>query len=57
MELTNLTGQGQVIISASTNLLQWVPIYTNPSTYGGIISFTDSNATAFAHRFYRATTP
>jgi hypothetical protein len=56
MELTNLTGQGAVVISASTNLLQWVPIYTNPSGYG-TASFTDSNAGAFPRRFYRATTP
>jgi hypothetical protein len=56
MQLTNLAGQGAVVISASTNLLQWVPIYTNPSGYG-TVSFTDSNAGAFPHRFYRATTP
>ncbi len=56
MELTNLVGQGAVVISASTNLLQWVSIYTNPSGYG-TASFTDSNAFAFPHRFYRATTP
>jgi hypothetical protein len=56
MELTNLTGQGQVVISASTNLLQWVPIYTNPSGYGTAY-ITDSNAGSFPHRFYRATTP
>jgi hypothetical protein len=56
MELTNLIGQGAVVISASTNLLQWVPIYTNPSGFGAA-SFTDSNAGGFSHRFYRATTP
>jgi hypothetical protein len=56
MQVTNLTGQGAVVISASTNLLQWVPIYTNPSGYGGF-SFIDSNAGSFSHRFYRATTP
>jgi len=56
MELTNLIGQGPVVISASTNLLQWIPIYTNPSGYG-TASFTDSNAGAFPHRYYRAATP
>jgi hypothetical protein len=56
MELTNLIGQGAVVISASTNLLQWIPIYTNPSGYG-TASFTDSNAGAFPRRFYRAATP
>jgi hypothetical protein len=56
MQLTNLTGQEQVVISASTNLLQWVPIYTNPSGYG-TVSFTDSNAGSLPWRFYRAATP
>jgi hypothetical protein len=56
LQLTNLTGQGQVVIDASTNLLQWVPIYTNPSTFG-TFSFIDTNAAAFPLRFYRATTP
>lgn len=56
LELTNLSGQGAVVISASTNLRQWLPIYTNPSGFG-TATFTDSNAGAFPHRFYRATTP
>jgi hypothetical protein len=56
MELTNLIGQGPVVISASTNLLQWVNIYTNPSGYGTAF-VTDSNAGTFPRRFYRAATP
>ena len=56
MELTNLTGQGPAVISASTNLSQWLPIYTNPSGYGTAF-ITDSNAGSFPRRFYRATTP
>jgi hypothetical protein len=56
LQLTNLTGQGQVVIAASTNLAQWVPIFTNPSGFGGF-SVTDSAASAFPRRFYRATTP
>jgi hypothetical protein len=56
MELTNLTQQGQIIIFASTNLLQWVPIYTNPSA-SGTVYFTDTNAALYSDRFYRATTP
>ncbi len=56
LQLTNLTGQGPVVISASTNLRQWVPIYTNPSGFG-TASFTDSNAGSYPHRFYRAATP
>jgi hypothetical protein len=56
LQLTNLTGQGQVVIAASTNLAQWVPLFTNPSAFGGF-SVTDSAAGSFPHRFYRATTP
>jgi len=51
-----LTGQGQVVVSASTHLLQWAPIFTNPSAFG-TLSVTDSAAGAFPHRYYRATTP
>ncbi|MGP8201320.1 MAG: C10 family peptidase, partial [Limisphaerales bacterium] len=56
MELTNLIGQGPVIISASTNLSQWLNIYTNPSSYGTAF-ITDSNAGSFPRRFYHAATP
>ncbi len=56
LQLTNLTGQGQVIISASTNLWQWAPIFTNPSGFG-TFSVTDSAAGTFPQRYYRATTP
>jgi hypothetical protein len=56
MELTNLTWQGPVVIYASTNLLQWVPIYTNPSGYD-TATIIDSNAGSYPRRFYRATTP
>jgi hypothetical protein len=56
LQLTNLTGQGQVVVSASTNLLQWVPIFTNPSGFGAF-TVTDTAAGTFPHRYYRATTP
>jgi hypothetical protein len=56
LQLTNLTGQGQVVVSASTNLLQWVPLFTNPSGFGTLM-FTDTAAGTFPHRYYRATTP
>ena len=54
--LTGLTGQGAVVIDGSTNLLQWVPILTNPSAFGAA-TIIDSNASNFHQRFYRATTP
>jgi hypothetical protein len=56
LQLTNLTGQGQVVVSASTNLLQWVPLFTNPSGFGTLM-LTDTAAGTFPHRYYRATTP
>ncbi len=50
----NLSGAPgtSVIIQASTNLFNWVPIYTNVSPF----SFTDSNSTNYPYRFYRAVT-
>jgi len=56
LQLTNLTGQGAIVISSSTNLTQWVPIFTNPAGFGPF-SFTDVTANQFPHRFYRATSP
>lgn len=41
------------IIQASTNLINWVSIYTNTPPF----TFTDSNAASYPHRFYRAVTP
>jgi hypothetical protein len=56
LQLTNLPGQGQVVIAASTNLLQWVPVFTNPPGLG-TFTYTDSAAGTFPLRFYRAVTP
>jgi uncharacterized repeat protein (TIGR03803 family) len=56
VELTNLTGQGDIVIEASTNLTQWSPIYTNPSAFGAA-QFIDSAASNFPARFYRAVAP
>ena len=55
-QITGLTGQGLVVIDASTNLIQWTPVFTNPSAVG-TISFTDSNAASYPRRFYRAVAP
>jgi len=41
------------IIESSTNLVNWVPIYTN----GGSFVFTDPNSTNFNQQFYRAVLP
>jgi hypothetical protein len=56
LQLTNLTGQGAIVVDASTNLIQWVPIYTNPSGFGQI-QFVDPDASNYPQRFYRAVAP
>jgi uncharacterized repeat protein (TIGR03803 family) len=52
-ELTNLAGQGVVVIDASVDLRNWTPIFTNPPSFGAL-QFTDSNAASYTNRFYRA---
>jgi hypothetical protein len=42
-----------VVISASTNLQTWTPLATNPLPLGSLM-FTDTLATNFTQRFYRA---
>jgi hypothetical protein len=54
LQLTGLTGQGPILLEASTNLTQWTPIFTNPSA-SGTIPLIDSNASNYPHRYYRAT--
>jgi len=50
-----LTGpaDSNAVISASTNLQTWIPLVTNP-LFSGSLSFTDTLATNYTHRFYRA---
>jgi uncharacterized repeat protein (TIGR03803 family) len=50
--LTNLTGQGSVVIDASADLKTWIPLLTNPPCFGQF-SFTDSSAGGHSNRFYR----
>jgi hypothetical protein len=45
-----------VVIDASTNLTQWVPIFTNPPGFG-TVNILDTNAGIYQERFYRAVTP
>jgi hypothetical protein len=51
-----LTGPAgsNAVISASTNLQNWIPLATNPLGSGSLI-FTDALATNYPIRFYRAT--
>lgn len=44
-------------IDASTNLLTWLPVYTNAADASGALQFTDLLATNFLHRYYRAVFP
>ncbi|MGO8928165.1 MAG: LamG-like jellyroll fold domain-containing protein [Limisphaerales bacterium] len=52
ISVTGLTGQTYVI-EGSTDLVNWVPIYTNGSSF----MFTDPSATNYQQRFYRALIP
>ncbi|HZV35426.1 MAG TPA: immunoglobulin domain-containing protein [Verrucomicrobiae bacterium] len=56
LQLTGLTGQGPVVIQSSTNLANWISIYTNPPGFGQM-QFTDTNAVNLPRIFYRAITP
>lgn len=51
LQLTNLTGQGPFVISASTDLFEWTPLLTNPSAFG-VLQLSDTNASAYSQRFY-----
>lgn len=53
MQLGGLSGHGAVIIYSSTNLVSWLPIFTNPPVTG-FFQFTDSNALNAPLLFYRA---
>jgi hypothetical protein len=51
--LTNLTGQGTVVVQASADLLHWIPVFTNAAAFGGF-QFTDPVPTNIPCRYYRA---
>jgi uncharacterized repeat protein (TIGR01451 family) len=46
----------QTIIQASTNLVTWVPVFTNLSPFTSPFIYTNSTATNYPYRFYRALT-
>jgi uncharacterized delta-60 repeat protein len=43
-----------VVIDASTDFVQWIPIQTNLVTGSGLFVFTDPQSSLFSRRFYRA---
>lgn len=51
--LLGAAGTGPVIIYASTNLVDWLPVYTNPPVVGAI-DYTEPVLAGMAQRFYRA---
>jgi len=53
MQLNGTNSFGPTVISASTNLADWKPIYTNAPTTN-VIQFFDADSTNFRVRFYRA---
>jgi hypothetical protein len=50
---TGLTADGPVVIYASSNLLDWEAIFTNPPTIGPL-HYLESPSAAQSQRFYRA---
>jgi YD repeat-containing protein len=53
IQISGLNGTGPVIIYASTNLIDWIPIFTNPPSMGSF-PFIDPAATNLPGRFYKA---
>jgi hypothetical protein len=53
-DVTGPTGQA-VILEASTDLANWLPIRTN--TFPGTINFRDPQTAVSSNRFYRARLP
>jgi len=54
LRLNGVFASQSVVIYASTDLLSWLPILTNPPATGSVL-FLDSSATNRPRRFYRAT--
>ena len=52
--LTGPPGQ-LMIVEASTDLLSWLPIWTN--TFAGDLNFSDQQSNVSSNHFYRARTP
>jgi hypothetical protein len=48
-------GGQEVVVEASTNLVDWTPILTNTAAIGPLY-FHDPDMTHFTKRFYRAVT-
>jgi hypothetical protein len=53
MRVTGSTGQYPVVIYATTDLVDWTPVFTNSATTNAIL-FTDGVSNTNQYRFYRA---
>ena len=53
LQLTGSAGLATVVVYASTNLMDWTPIFTN-APGAGPLDFLDFDATNALQRFYRA---
>ena len=52
LHVTGLTALGPVTVFASSNLVDWQPVFTNPPTTGPL-DFLDNPPTVLPQRFYR----
>jgi hypothetical protein len=52
LQLNGSNNLGSITVFASTNLVAWLPIYTNAPTNGTIL-ILDSAATNYRSRFYK----
>jgi alpha-tubulin suppressor-like RCC1 family protein len=52
LQVSGLSGHGDAVIYASTNLVNWEPVLTNPPAMGAL-QFTDPSTTNWPQRFYR----
>jgi hypothetical protein len=50
-------GGQTVVVDASTDLVSWLPIWTNTLTFPAPVRFTDPATSANSSRFYRAQNP
>ncbi len=53
--LTGPSGQS-VVVEASTDLVNWLPVWTNTLTFPAALTFTDPQSGSQSNRFYRAVT-
>jgi alpha-tubulin suppressor-like RCC1 family protein len=52
LTLSGLSGHGDILLHASTNLIDWHPILTNPPVLG-TLQLIDTNTPGYPHKFYR----